>query len=172
VAGAASTAGALLGRRSSSLPWAAAAPVLAGITALLVAATVVPNPPVWPYPSAKFARAVQKLPCVMSDAPMPLIEMNVLSRDLHNGCQNWVDVTGRTYEAGGPKGSLGERARNPQWQRALIKYLFSGQAVTIYRASFTGIGPELRRQLHRQRVLARGHGYVLYRTTRSSVGTP
>ena len=44
--------------------------------------------------------------CVLSDTPIVLIEMNVLSRDLRNGCPLHPDVTGYTYE-----GEL--RARSP-----------------------------------------------------------
>jgi hypothetical protein len=123
-----------------------------------------------PYPSSPLAEAVEHTRCVMADTPMPLIELDALSRDLANGCPDWVDVTGRTYgpdAAWLPDGRSVPRARNARWQRDLTHYLLSGNAVTIFRAAGTGIGSRLTQVLRREPVLASVDGFTVFRTRRS-----
>ncbi|MGI8761406.1 MAG: glycosyltransferase 87 family protein [Jatrophihabitantaceae bacterium] len=120
------------------------------------------------FPGARLARAVAQQRCVMSDSPMALIELDVLSRDFANGCRNWVDVTGRTYgpdaapldAAGVPVG----RPENQKWQRDLRAYLLSGNAVIIIRADGTGPSAATWATVRRGGVLAAADGYVVYRT--------
>lgn len=144
--------------------------ILAGAVATAVAvAVLVPVDATFSYPSVRMAAAVEDSRCVMSDAPMPLILMDVLSRDLRNGCRDWVDVAGRTYGGAdaSPQLASGEyvpRAANPQWQHDLTDYLFSGDAITLIRRYYTGIGPELAQRLRRLGVLARADNEVVYST--------
>jgi hypothetical protein len=118
------------------------------------------------FPTAQLAAAVSNQACVQSDSPAALIEMNALSRGLRIGCQNWIDVSGRTYGVDAPTdGAL--RVNNPLWQHDLLSYLESGDAVILLRAHPTGVSPATKRAVRRPGVLASVGGYVVYRT-----GTP
>ena len=94
---------------------------------------------------------------------MPLIELNVLSRDFADGCRNWVDVTGRTYGVDKPAHPGIKRKHNPRWQHDLLDYLRSGSAVILARKG-TGASRQTTRILHRGGVLAKAGGYAIYRT--------
>ena len=64
----------------------------------------------------------------MRQAPIALIEMNVLSRDLRNDCIVRIDVTGYTYEgefALGPNDQLLARPKNRAWQKQILGCLTS-----------------------------------------------
>lgn len=148
-------------RRLRGLPWLATGAAGAVTVAALVLGTTV----VTPYPAAaRLARAVAGERCVMSDTPMAEIELDVLSRDLSDGCRAWVDVTGRTYgpdRGTGP--AAGDRFTNRRWQRDLRAYLLSGDAVIVDRAVGSGITPTDRRALACGGVLARAGHQVVYR---------
>jgi hypothetical protein len=112
---------------------------------------------------AQLSRAVAGTRCVMSDSPMGLIEVNALSRGFADGCQDWVDVTGRTY---GPDRSRDlSRSQNPRWQADLTRYLRSGNAVLIVRRGGTGISRHTQAAISRDGVLARADGQTIYRVT-------
>lgn len=118
------------------------------------------------FPSAPilFTRTAH-VRCLMSDSPMSLIRFNALSRDLANGCPNWVDVTGRTY-FGPDLPKHGEsRAHNVRWQRDLVAYLRSGDAVVLVRQAGTGINRTTLHALARDGVLVRANGVTVYRVT-------
>jgi hypothetical protein len=103
--------------------------------------------------------------CVLSDTPIVLIEMNVLSRDLSSGCTVHVDVTGYTYEgelALGPQDQMLARPKNAAWQRQVLSYLTSGDAVLLARQKGTGLSPASRRDIARWPVLAKIDGYTLF----------
>ena len=72
---------------------AACALVVAGAAG---ASVFLPEETVQPFPRT-LTGSVAASHCVMSDSPMVLIELNVLTRDLRNGCRNWIDVSGRTF---------------------------------------------------------------------------
>lgn len=117
--------------------------VPAAVTACAVATLAVvdiaaPRRIVLPYPAAALRPAITDAHCVMSDSPMALIEMNVLDRDLARGCQNWIDVTGQAFRLG-----LTHQGTDLAWQRLFARYALSGDAVTLFRPSNTGISPEL-----------------------------
>jgi len=74
--------------------------------------------------------------CVLSDSPVAMVELDVLSRNFSRGCAVSVDVTGSTYDASARVGAGGEpvpRAENDAWQRQLLGYLRSGSAVMVLR---------------------------------------
>ena len=137
---------------------------LAGAAVLTAATLAQPIGVVEPFPSAPLARAVQHVRCLMTDSPMALIEVDALTRDLGDGCRNWVDVTGRTY--GADRSAL-PRGRNPRWQADLLRYLLSGQALLVIRPG-TGISAATWRAIQRHPVLARAGGYVVYLTRDAS----
>jgi hypothetical protein len=113
--------------------------------------------------SAALTRAAAPVRCVLSDAPMGLIELNSLSRGLAHGCPDWIDVTGRTYGVDAPTSPHIPRSRNARWQRDLTAYLRSGQAVILVRSGGTGVSAATMRAVSRDGVLARAGGRVLYR---------
>jgi len=116
------------------------------------------------FPGRQLGAAAGQQRCVLSDTPIALIEMNVLSRDLENGCKVHVDVTGYTYEGGlglGPNGTKLNRRKNAAWQQHVLAYLTSGNAVLIARKG-TGLSRASMRVIQRWPVLARIDGYTLY----------
>ena len=143
---------------------AASGAVIACAALLTVAALVLRSGSyVAAFPGSQLASRVSGVRCVMADAPMALIELNVLSRDLANGCPNWVDVSGRTYGVDSPPGGrYARREHNAIWQSDIRRYLLSGGAFMIIRPQ-TGLSKATRAFLTRQPVLARSHGYVIYR---------
>jgi hypothetical protein len=117
-----------------------------------------------PFPGKQLGAAAGQRRCVLSDTPMALIQMNVLSRDLRHGCGLWIDVTGHTYEgriALGPDGKLLARPRNTAWQEMVVGYLTSGDAVVLARGG-TGLSRPSKRRIERWPVAARAWGYALH----------
>jgi alpha-1,2-mannosyltransferase len=112
----------------------------------------------------QLTRAVAASRCVMSDSPMVLIELDVLTGDLRRGCRNWIDVTGQTYgrDAIYRDGQQVLRPDNRKWQRDLTRYLYSGDAFIIYRPGPTGVGRELQRKLAATPILAQERGLIVY----------
>ena len=142
---------------------------------VVVLALVVPATRLWygrgkartSLPSAQLASAVTNVRCVTSDSPMALIGMNALHRNLANGCQNWIDVTGRTYasdmEVRGQDGRRVPRVDNPRWQQVLRDYLLSGDAVIVVRAKAAGVSPTTWEAIRAGGVLATDGAHVVYR---------
>jgi hypothetical protein len=102
----------------------------------------------------------------MSDSPMALIALNLLDRNLANGCREWVDVTGRTYASDmkirGPDGRPMPRVANLRWQRALADYLRSGQAVIITRRNDAGISKSTFDSIRSGGIVATAGSNVIY----------
>jgi len=128
------------------------------------AALLVPvgRPPA-PFPGRQLGAAAGNLRCVLSDNPLALVQMDVLSRNLRNGCSVWVDVTGRTYDPGvafDPAGRRLPRTKNPVWQRQILAYLRSADAVVLARPG-TGLSAATKRTIAGWPILARVDGYTL-----------
>jgi alpha-1,2-mannosyltransferase len=118
-----------------------------------------------PFPGRQLGEAVKHQRCVLSDTPITLIEMNVLSRDLRNGCTVWPDVTGYTYENKldrGPRNKVILRYKNPAWHKVIIGYLTSGDAFIVGRRRGSGLNPATMRQLEQWPVLAKIDGFTIY----------
>lgn len=77
------------------------------------------------------AAGVPAVRCVTSVTPIALIETDVLSRNLGNGCRQWVDSYGRTYSLDKPGRKAVSRKRNKKWQLDVRRYLLSGDAVIL-----------------------------------------
>ena len=117
-----------------------------------------------PFPRASLAGAVSGTRCLMSDSSMALIQLNALSSGLAHGCQNWVDVTGKTYGPDkAPSPGIPRRA-NATWQADLRAYLLSGDAVIIIRADGTGLSRATTAAIRQGGVLAAADGQAIYRT--------
>jgi alpha-1,2-mannosyltransferase len=159
------------GRSTGWVPSRRRAPaVVAGALALglVVFDIVSPRPVIFSYPAAQLRPALGPARCVMSDSPMALIELNVLTRGLRNGCPNWVDVTGRSFDLDErpvyPGAPVVDRMYDARWQRALTRYLLAGDRLTVFRAYYTGFGVQLRYLLHIQVVLGRSSGFTVWQT--------
>jgi hypothetical protein len=143
--------------------------VAAGLTVTLataltgVALLVRPINQVIPLPARELAKQLTGVHCLMADSPMALIALNRLSSDLAAGCPNWIDVTGRTYDADAPTGRHTGRLQNAKWQVDVRRYLLSGDAVIVIRGA-TGLSPATARLIRRLPVQARAGGYVVHRT--------
>ncbi|MDQ2797165.1 MAG: hypothetical protein M3Y06_08375 [Actinomycetota bacterium] len=154
--------------RGIRLGRAAAGTVVAVTTAVLVVGVLAGKSSriVAPFPGPALARAVVGVRCVVADSPMALIELNTLSRGLANGCPNWVDVEGRTYDVDAAAGGgFVPRTRNRKWQTDALRYLLSGDAVILIRPA-AGLNAGTVRAVRSHPVLARSHGYTVYRTGR------
>jgi alpha-1,2-mannosyltransferase len=161
VAGAAHRSGAAFLVRLGS--WVAAGSVMAAAAATTTAFQLhMPNIAT-PFPGEHLAPGVSASRCVMADSPMALIELDALSRDFINHCPNWVDVSGRTYDADGPPaGRWVPRVRNRRWQGDLRRYLFSGNAVIVIRPA-DGLSVYTRDAITDHSVLESADGYIVYR---------
>ena len=118
-----------------------------------------------PFFGTELGALAGKERCVLSDTPIVLIEMNVLSRDLRNGCTVHVDVTGYIYEgelALGPQDQVLARSKNAAWQKQVLGYLTSGNAVLLARQKGTGLSRASRKDIARWPVLAKIDGYTLF----------
>jgi hypothetical protein len=179
-------AGAEVTRDGGRPTFASAGVAVLVVVDLLVSADVLTTRQrVRPFPRDALAASIAGSRCVMSDSPMPLIQLDVLSSDFAHGCANWVDVSARTYgvdhEAWGGKHLA--RSHNPRWQRDLQRYLLSGDTVILFRAHVTGIGAQLRTLLRSMPVLGRSGRIAVLKTgsaaarryetrTRQSAGCP
>lgn len=166
LAGGASALGVLLARRRAqrwaTLVWLAPA-TAAALTAFLLGYGR--SNAVQPFPGRQLAAAVATLRCVQADSPMALIELDALSRDFANGCQVWVDVTGRTYGVDKPPpGTPLSRPDNRKWQRDLRAYLLCGDAALIIRADGTGPSRATTAAVASGGVLATAGNVTVYRT--------
>jgi alpha-1,2-mannosyltransferase len=163
--GAAGLPGAAATRRRVVLRYGWLPAAAAALETVLLMATGKSNV-VAPFPRAQLAPAAAHTRCLMSDSAMALIQLDVLSRSLSNGCQNWVDVTGRTYGIDRPSQARAAvpRRANTRWQRDVRAYLLSGDAVIIIRADGTGLSTATAAAISGGGVLARAGGYRIYRT--------
>jgi alpha-1,2-mannosyltransferase len=73
--------------------------------------------------------------CVQADAPAALALLDVLSRNLDDGCEVAIDLSGQTYDIGQVDGAgvPVERIDNRQWQQEARRYLMSGDAMVLAR---------------------------------------
>jgi alpha-1,2-mannosyltransferase len=117
------------------------------------------------FPGASLGKAAASSHCVTADSPAALIQMDLLSRDLERQCRLWIDVTGLTYDTAGARRLNGEplpRRLNRPWQRALMDYLLSGNAIVLIRSGADGFAPENARTIDHLPVLARVAGHTLW----------
>jgi alpha-1,2-mannosyltransferase len=161
VAGAAHRSGGVFLARLGS--WIAGGSVVAAAAATTAAFQLHMTYIVSPFPGDELAPGVTASRCVMADSPMALIELDALSRDFVNHCPNWVDVSGRTYDAdAAPAGHWVRRSKNHQWQRDLRRYLFSGDAVIVIRPA-DGLSRATRNAIRDHPILETNDGFVVYR---------
>lgn len=107
--------------------------------------------------------AVAHMRCVTADSPMALIALDTLSRGLADGCPNWVDVSGRTYDVDAVRTRPTPRSHNVRWQGDIVRYLRSGQAAIVIRSG-TGLDAASRAAIRSWPVLARSGRFTIYRT--------
>ncbi|MFD1721904.1 hypothetical protein [Amnibacterium endophyticum] len=111
-------------------------------------------------PGAALQAAAARIPgCIASDDPTLLAVMDVLSRDLDEGCPLRPDTGGYSFgperlEAAG--GGLVGRRQNPGYQRSTTDYLLDSAAFIRWRRN-TALNAESLDRLREQPVLAK-HG--------------
>lgn len=118
-----------------------------------------PNGSVAKFPGAALAARTPAVRCIVADSNQALIQLNVLSRSLANGCPNWVDVSGRTYGVDAAHPYV-KRPRNLKWQRDLLRYLKSGDAFIVIRPE-TGLSQASWVEIKKHRVIARSGKWVV-----------
>ncbi len=101
--------------------------------------------------------------CVQADAPTALALLDVLSRNLDQGCDVAVDLSGQTYDAGhtDATGARVERIDNQQWQRDARAYLTSGDAMVLARTRGNYFDDETLAYLDRWPAVVDVHGIQL-----------
>lgn len=141
----------------ASTPATAMTAAVLGVTCLITAAG---TQAVRPYGgAAELTRAVRNETCVMSNNPTELIRLNALSRGLADGCPNWVDVTGRKM---GPDKPARLQAQGRTWDRTLLQYLRSGDAVALWRPRHSAYLKAVANELAADGIVARAGGHVIY----------
>jgi hypothetical protein len=108
--------------------------------------------------------------CVTSDSPAGLIALDVLDRDLRNGCGPWVDTIGAALLIAGPK-SL-RLYEDVNWEHRLVTYLRSGQLAYLYKLRGRDT-PAIFNELRRYgflRPLEKSHDGRLFVLYRNDVG--
>jgi alpha-1,2-mannosyltransferase len=136
---------------------------LAVVVAVLSAQHIVRAPQGKKFPGAVFANAAPH-GCVAADDPQALIEMNRLSRDLHEGCVVPVDITGITYAklyVTGPSGAEIRRVDNTAFQQYLIRYLTSARSYVVLRLKGDGFTRSDLRQLRSHAAIVKSRHLVL-----------
>jgi hypothetical protein len=139
-------------------------PLIAGLSTVFSVATDLGGPAPL-HGTVQLEHILAGRRCVMSDSPMALIALDALSKNLANGCADWVDVTGRTY---GPPdapvpGAPTARSKNQRWIIDLIGYLRTGDAVILWRPGSDGLTPSTIAVIGRDGVLASIGGHTVYR---------
>jgi len=118
--------------------------------------------PLVDFPAAQMAA---RLPagCVQSDAPAALALLDVLSRDLDEGCDVAVDLSGQTFDVGGTdaNGRPVARIDNRPWQVHARTYLMSGDALVLARTRGNYFDAETLDVLHRWPAVVDVHGIQL-----------
>jgi hypothetical protein len=100
--------------------------------------------------------------CVQATSPMPLILLDALSRDLQNGCPQWVDVSGRTYSIDRGQHYV-DRSVNQRWQRDILAYLLAGQQYVLVDTVREGLNARTMAILRKGPVIARSPSFALQR---------
>jgi len=143
-----------------------------GLAIALVCSLVwtIPRPLITGFPSRRMSEAGEVFRCVVSDSPMALIDMDVLSHDYHDGCPDLVDVTGLDYDL--VRGL--QRDQYPQarvrWNAYMRRYLLSGNAVLLLRPPrLINLMPATTRAIEQNAVVARDDGFTLYRVDHPTV---
>jgi hypothetical protein len=118
-----------------------AAAATAAAAFVLLAAGTAARPLGERFPGERLSAFLPPEGCVRADAPTALIQLDVLSRDLHRGCPMPVDFTGLTYDKlarRAPDGAPLPRESNSAWQTFARDYLTSGSATVLVRDSENG----------------------------------
>ncbi len=155
--------------RPIPVPWARAA--LGALVVLVILAVNVPSDlkttSQW-IPTTVLRPAAQQVRgCVLSDDPQTLAALDVLSRDLAQGCPLWPDVTGWTYDRDSYRvhGQEVPRISNPLWERDVTAYLLSGAAVIVHRQA-TELDPKHNRIVRSGPILAKSGNWTLHAVQR------
>lgn len=109
-------------------PWLAA--VITVVLAGAIGWTVPEKILVTGVPATRLAEAAKGYRCLMTDSPIALIDMNLLTAQLRRGCPNWVDVTGLIFILDHEYPGIDVI---PTWNINMMTYLRSGDAMLFFR---------------------------------------
>ncbi len=87
------------------------------------------------FPADRFAGVTgpAAASCVTSDDPTVLVGLNVLSRNLDEGCRFVADLGGYSYQFAAERGRWIRRSRDRRWQQMYLSYLGSGRLSLPFR---------------------------------------
>lgn len=112
-------------------------PVAVATCAVLTVAAgaVASQPPTRPFPLAQVRAALPAQGCIQADSPGALALAGVLSRDLDEGCELPVDLSGQAFDEGDrtADGTPVERWENVAFQQKATSYFAAGVATIIAR---------------------------------------
>lgn len=151
------------GRQLVTVPWWGMFPV--GAVVSLGVLLTAPEPPnvVEPWDREALTVATRRIPCIVADTPKVLIDLDALDRSFASGCRNWVDFQGVGHGGLGQDMTILGRTASPQWRRAVVRYLRSGDAIVISDPNVrTLLGPARLRALTDGPVIAESGGLVVH----------
>jgi hypothetical protein len=140
-------------------PWLVVAVVacLGSVIALTVPEDIL----VTGVPAARLTMAAEGYRCVMTDSPMALIDMNLLTTELRRGCPDMVDVTGLIFVLDHQDHRRGVIRT---WNSDMISYLRSGDAMLFFRPPRAiDLLPATAQRIETNGVLVKVGEYGLYR---------
>jgi alpha-1,2-mannosyltransferase len=102
--------------------------------------------------------------CLTTDWPMTLIQLDLLQREIDQGCRFVVDLGGYSYYLIDSPYHLESRRKNEDWQALALEYYRSGDAMISVRFSTaSGFSKETARTIESWPVIVRADGYVIRR---------
>ncbi len=150
---------------ASTMPVPVRAPVAVAASLVLVLATGPWFPThVKAFPVARLEALLPADGCIRTDSPGTLALLGRLSRELDEGCDIPVDVSGVSYGAGSrdPHGRPVSRLDNRVWQAVAARYYGSGAATLLVRGAIPqGIAPGTRDDIERGRRVVQVDGVTL-----------
>lgn len=120
------------------------------------------------FPAERLAPAVAaEGGCVTTDWPMTLIQLDLLQRDIDQGCPFVVDLGGYSYYLVDSPYHLESRRKNLDWQSLALAYYRSGGAVIPVRFNTTsGFSKETAETIESWPVIIEADGYEIRRPVR------
>lgn len=151
------------GRQFAAVPWWGVFPLGAVVSLGVLLAAPEPPAVVEPWNRGALAADTRRIPCIVADTPKVLIDLDALDRSFAAGCRNWVDFQGVGHGGLGQDVTILGRTASPQWHRAVVRYLRSGDAFVVSDPNVrTLLGPARLGALTDGPVIAESGGLVVH----------
>ncbi len=151
--------------RANRLPTGIVATLATSTAAFLITWQQGPDASPSPFPRAELSAALTGIPCVTSDQPMALIQLDRLSSNFQNDCPLWIDPVGRHLRLSRNLGPPSVPGTTLAWNQLFTRYLRSGDALVLTRdPAALGLMPRFIAKLERDGLQVEAGGYPVYRT--------